>query len=122
MNHTVHGRIDNEDVDYFVIEAKKDSGSASKSKLFGLGMTFFDPYVAILNEARFELASSDDNASSGRIRLHRFSPRKMASTSSRFETVPTAEAELPTTVCTLVISRDRWELFQPEDVPVKKSK
>lgn len=62
LNQTVHGRIDNEDVDYFVIEAKKGQRISVEIEAIRLGMTFFDPYIAILNEARFELASSDDNA------------------------------------------------------------
>ena len=32
LNVTVHGVVDNEDVDYFAVEAKKGHASASKSK------------------------------------------------------------------------------------------
>jgi hypothetical protein len=62
LNSTVNGVVDTEDVDYFVIEAKK--GTRINVELEGLrmGNTFFDPYVAIMNQGRFELANSDDAA------------------------------------------------------------
>lgn len=63
-NSTVHGRIDNEDVDYFVIEAKQGERITAEAYAMRLGFTgggnYFDPYVAILNEERFELAIADD--------------------------------------------------------------
>jgi hypothetical protein len=64
MNVIVNGRIDREDVDYFVIEAKK--GERISAEIFGMrlglssGTNFFDPYIAILNAERFELTKSDD--------------------------------------------------------------
>lgn len=61
-NTTVEGIIQNEDVDYFVIEAKKGERITAEVEGIRLGDTMFDPYVAILNEARFELATSDDAA------------------------------------------------------------
>ncbi len=61
-NSTVEGIIQNEDVDYFVIEAKKGERITAEVEGIRLGDTMFDPYVAILNEARFELATSDDAA------------------------------------------------------------
>lgn len=57
---TVNGIIQNEDVDYFVVEAKKGQRITAELTGLRLGLTFFDPYVAILNEQRFELAKSDD--------------------------------------------------------------
>lgn len=64
---TVHGRIDNEDVDYFTVTANK--GERLSVEVEGLrlgtefaGSNFFDPYIAILNESRFELAACDDHA------------------------------------------------------------
>ena len=60
----VNGRIDREDVDYFIVEATK--GQRLSVEIFGMrmglstGSSFFDPYVAILNEQRFELAKNDD--------------------------------------------------------------
>lgn len=62
MNVTVDGSIGNEDVDYFVVEAKKGERISAEVEAIRLGDSFFDVYVAILNEARFELATSDDAA------------------------------------------------------------
>lgn len=59
---TVSGVVQNEDQDFYVITAKK--GQRISAELEGLrqGRTFFDPYLAILNSERFELARSDDTA------------------------------------------------------------
>lgn len=62
MNVTVLGVVDNEDVDHFVIDAKKGDRITAELEGLRLGYTFFDPYVAILNSERFELSRSDDNA------------------------------------------------------------
>lgn len=68
-NVTVHGRVDSEDVDHYVVECKQ--GERLTAEVFGLrlgyssGGNFFDPYVAILNAERFELAVSDDAALAG---------------------------------------------------------
>lgn len=60
LNSTIHGVVQNEDEDYFVVEAKKGQRITAELEGLRLGRTFFDPYVAILNESRFELAKSDD--------------------------------------------------------------
>ncbi|HWL07242.1 MAG TPA: peptidase [Planctomicrobium sp.] len=66
MNTSVQGRIDREDVDYYIIEAKK--GERISAEIFGQrfgrssGTQYFDPYLAILNMDRFELAVNDDTA------------------------------------------------------------
>jgi hypothetical protein len=60
LNVTVSGVIDNEDVDYFSFEAKKGQRVSAEIEGMRLGHTFFDPYVAILNSKRFEVAASDD--------------------------------------------------------------
>lgn len=62
MNITVLGVVENEDVDHFVVEAKKGERITAELEGLRLGYTFFDPYVAILNTERFELARSDDDA------------------------------------------------------------
>ena len=62
MNTTVVGVADNEDVDYFVVEAKKGDRISAEVEAIRLGISLFDVYVAILNSARFELSASDDNA------------------------------------------------------------
>jgi hypothetical protein len=61
-NVTVTGIADNEDVDYYVIEAKKGDRISAEVEGLRLGISEFDPYVAILNAKRFELGSSDDAA------------------------------------------------------------
>lgn len=62
MNSTVTGVADNEDVDYYVVDAKKGERITAEVEAIRLGISLFDVYVAILNSARFELSASDDNA------------------------------------------------------------
>jgi hypothetical protein len=62
MNVTVTGVADNEDVDYFVVQAKKGERISAEVEGLRLGITEFDPCVAILNAKRFELGVSDDAA------------------------------------------------------------
>lgn len=61
LDVTVGGFVDNEDVDYFTVEAKQGERITAEIEGLRLGYTFFDPYVAILDAARFELAASDDS-------------------------------------------------------------
>lgn len=63
-NTTVEGAVAREDEDYFAVNLKKDEqltveleGVRIKK---GRSNPFFDPYIAILNSERFELATSDD--------------------------------------------------------------
>ena len=60
MNVTVHGGIGGEDVDYFAVDAKKGQRISVEVEAMRLASGFFDPYVAILDSKRFELAQSDD--------------------------------------------------------------
>lgn len=62
LGSTVNGVVQNEDVDYFVIDAKKGERITAEVEGLRLGKTTFDPYVAIMNVGRFELAASDDAA------------------------------------------------------------
>ncbi len=55
MNVTVNGIADNEDVDYYVVQAKKGERISAEVEGLRLGITEFDPCVAILNAKRFEL-------------------------------------------------------------------
>jgi hypothetical protein len=57
----VNGVAENEDIDYFVVEAKKGERITAEVEGLRLGITHFDPYVAILDAKRFELSSSDDS-------------------------------------------------------------
>ena len=61
-NTTVTGTIENEDVDYFLIEAKKGDRITAEVEGMRLGMTLFDPYVSVMDTKRFDLAASDDSA------------------------------------------------------------
>ncbi len=61
LNTTVAGAIANEQVQYFSVEMKK--GQRLSAEVLGMRLgDLFDPYVAILDEKRFELAVSDDTA------------------------------------------------------------
>jgi hypothetical protein len=60
LNTTVNGTVDNEDVDYFLVEAKKGQRIAVEIEGLRLGWTFFDPYVAIMDANLFILAAADD--------------------------------------------------------------
>jgi hypothetical protein len=62
LNVTVEGVADNEDVDYYLVEAKKGQRLTAEVEGMRLGTTVFDPYVAIMDLKRFELAASDDAA------------------------------------------------------------
>ncbi len=62
MNVTVNGVAGNEDIDYYRIRATKGERITVEVEGIRLGLTLFDPYVAILDAKRFELASSDDSA------------------------------------------------------------
>ena len=62
MNVTVNGVAGNEDIDYYEVRATKGERITVEVEGIRLGLTLFDPYVAILNAKRFELASSDDSA------------------------------------------------------------
>ncbi len=62
LNSVINGIAENEDVDYFIFEAKKGQRVTAEVEGIRLGITHFDPYVAIMNMKRFELASSDDSA------------------------------------------------------------
>ncbi len=60
LDCTVNGVVANEDVDYFVVTAKKGDRISAEVEGLRLGESFFDPQVAILAPNRFVLASDDD--------------------------------------------------------------
>lgn len=62
LDTTINGVIQAEDVDYFVVQAAKGQRITAEVEGIRLGNTFFDPYVAIMDAKRFELANSDDAA------------------------------------------------------------
>jgi len=62
LNVVVDGNIANEDVDYYVVDAKKGQRVSVEVVAMRLGTALFDPYVAILDSKRFELSANDDTA------------------------------------------------------------
>lgn len=62
LNQVVNGTISNEDVDYYRIEAKQGQRISAEIVAMRLSSAMFDPYVAILDEKRFELGTSDDTS------------------------------------------------------------
>ena len=58
----VNGVARSEDVDYYAFEARKGDRITAEVEGARLGIALFDPYVAIMDSKRFELASSDDAA------------------------------------------------------------
>lgn len=61
LNVTITGSIAQEQVQYFAVDMKKGQRLTAEVHGMRLGENF-DPYVAILDERRFELALSDDTA------------------------------------------------------------
>ena len=62
LNTSIHGVAGNEDIDYFLIEAKKGQRITAEVEAMRLGSALVDCYVAILDMKRFELAVCDDSA------------------------------------------------------------
>ena len=60
MNTTINGVVTNEDVDYYVVELAEGQKITCELEGIRLGTEMFDPFVAILDEKRFEVARSDD--------------------------------------------------------------
>ncbi|MBL9117416.1 MAG: PPC domain-containing protein [Verrucomicrobiaceae bacterium] len=60
FNQTIEGIVQNEDVDYFKLSAKKGQRIALEIDGLRLGYLNFDPYIAVLDKDRFEVGSSDD--------------------------------------------------------------
>ncbi len=60
LNTTLNGVIKTEDVDYFAIDLTEGQRFTIELEGLRLGTEFFDPTIAILDENRFELVSSDD--------------------------------------------------------------
>src|SRR5688500_10826313 len=53
FNTTVTGVVDNEDIDYFVVDARKGQRITAEVEGIRLGQTLFDPFIAILDPNRF---------------------------------------------------------------------
>jgi len=61
-NCTVEGSMNNEDVDYYVLDAKKGQRISAEVEGMRLGRTMFDSYLAIHDRNGRQLAKSDDTA------------------------------------------------------------
>ena len=60
MNSTINGLCKTEDVDYYKVKLAAGQKLTVELEGLRLGTDFFDPFVAILDAKRFELARSDD--------------------------------------------------------------
>ncbi len=60
LNSTVHGIVQTEDVDYYAVDLTEGQKLTVEIEGLRLGTEFFDPFVAILDSNRFEVARSDD--------------------------------------------------------------
>jgi Bacterial pre-peptidase C-terminal domain len=60
LNVCVAGVLQNEDADYYRVHAKKGQRLSVEVEGIRLGQAYFDPFVAILDKNRFELAAVDD--------------------------------------------------------------
>jgi hypothetical protein len=60
LNVTVRGIINNEDVDYFAVDAKQGQRLCAEVEGIRLGDTLFDPYLAIMDQQEFVVAAADD--------------------------------------------------------------
>ncbi len=61
FNQTLEGVAGSEDVDYFKLTAKKGQRISLEIEGMRLGNIAFDPFVAVFDSRRFEIASSDDS-------------------------------------------------------------
>jgi len=60
FNQTVEGIVQNEDVDYYRVTAKKGQRISVEVDGLRLGYTVFDPFLAVIDKDRFEKVISDD--------------------------------------------------------------
>jgi len=60
FNQTIEGVVQNEDVDYYRVTAKKGQRISVEVDGLRLGYTVFDPFLAIIDKDRFEKVVSDD--------------------------------------------------------------
>lgn len=60
LNVCVAGILQNEDADYYRVQAKKGQRLSVEVEGIRLGQAYYDPYLAIMDKNRFELAAVDD--------------------------------------------------------------
>jgi hypothetical protein len=61
LNVTVHGVVENEDVDLYAVKLAKGQRIGVDVEALRLGSYLFDPAVSILDAKRFEVATADDS-------------------------------------------------------------
>jgi hypothetical protein len=61
LNCTVNGVIQNEEIDYYSVQAKKGDRITAEVEGMRLGRDMFDPWAAILDASGRQLAADDDN-------------------------------------------------------------
>ena len=61
LNVTVHGVVENEDVDLYAVKLAKGQRLGVDVEALRLGSYLFDPAVSILDSKRFEVAAADDS-------------------------------------------------------------
>ena len=108
LNVTVHGVVDNEDVDYFVVEAKKGQRLSRRGRGHAARRTRSSTRTSPSSTASGSSwpRPTTRRCSAGR-RAARSSPRPTASTSSRSARAPTAATARASTGCTSARSRGR---------------
>jgi hypothetical protein len=62
MNLTAEGLIQNEQVHYYQIEAKKGQRITAEVEGMRLGTTMFDPFLEVVDKSKFTIAAADDTA------------------------------------------------------------
>jgi hypothetical protein len=61
LGSTVHGSVENEDVDHFAVDLEHGQRLAVEVEGLRLGSQRFDPFIAVLDARRFQLAAADDS-------------------------------------------------------------
>lgn len=61
LNLTIHGVVENEDVDLYAVKLAKGQRIGVDVEALRLGSYLFDPAVSILDAKRFEVATADDS-------------------------------------------------------------
>ncbi len=84
VGHTVNGVVRNEDVDYYVVELAENQPLTVELEGLRLNTEMFDPFVAILDANRFEVARSDDAPLLQQDCVCSVVAPRLASTSSKF--------------------------------------
>lgn len=62
LNSTIAGVVQREDVDHYSVELRAGQRLSVEIEALRLGRAMFDPFVAILDARRFELAVNDDSS------------------------------------------------------------